>query len=82
LTAHRLPAALHGGTRDDGVGAMRKELVDALVRQPERDELDDAVVGDVPADRAGGLGQQLHDAQVGQRVDLQAAQRARRSPGR
>ena len=37
----------------------------------------DAVVGEVPADRAGALGQQLHDAQIGQRIDLQAAQRAR-----
>jgi hypothetical protein len=48
--------------------------VDALVRQTERDELADAVVGQVPADRPGALGQQLHDAQVGQRVGLQAAQ--------
>ncbi len=45
--------------------------------RPKRDELADAVVGDVPADRAGALGQQFDDAQVGQRIDLQAAQRAR-----
>ena len=56
---------------------MRVDLVDALVRQTERDELADAVVGQVPADRAGALGQELHDAQVGQRVGLQAAQLAR-----
>ena len=31
----------------------------------------------VPADRAGALGQQFHHAQVGQRIDLKAAQRAR-----
>ena len=37
----------------------------------------DAVVGHVPADRADPLGQELHDAQVGQRVGLQAAQLAR-----
>ena len=55
-------------------GPVRVDLVDALVRQPERDELADAVVGHVPAGRAGGLGQQLHDAHVGQRVGLQAAQ--------
>jgi hypothetical protein len=55
---------------------VRVDLVDARVRQAERDELADAVVGDIPADGAGGLGQQLHDAQVGQRVDLEAAQLA------
>ena len=53
------------------------DLVHALVRQAERDELADAVVAEVPADRAGALGQQLDDAQIGQRVDLQAAERAR-----
>ena len=74
---HRLPAPRHGGAGDDGVGPVRVDLVDALVRQPERDELADAVVGQVPADRAGALGQELHDAQVGQRVDLQAAELAR-----
>jgi len=37
--------------------------------------LADAVVGQVPTDCAGALGHELHDAQVGQRVDLQAAQR-------
>jgi len=51
--------------------------VDALVRQPQRDELADAVVGQIPADRAGGLGQQLHDAQVGQRISLQTTQLTR-----
>ena len=49
----------------------------ALVGQAERHELADAAVAEVPADRAGALGQQLHCAQVGQRVDLQAAQLAR-----
>ena len=77
LDRHRLPAALHRGAGDDGRVPVRVDLVHALVRQPERDELADAVVGKVPADRAGALGQQLHDAQVGQRIDLQAAQRAR-----
>jgi hypothetical protein len=38
--------------------------------------LADAVVCQVPADRAGALGQDLYDAQVGQRVDLQAAELA------
>ena len=57
--------------------AVPDNLLHALVRQAERDELADAVVGEVPADRAGALGQQLDDAQIGQRVDLQAAQRAR-----
>jgi hypothetical protein len=31
--------------------------VDTLVRQPERHELADVVVGQIPGDRAGGLGQ-------------------------
>ena len=51
--------------------------MDAVVRQSERDQLADAAVAEVPADRAGALGQQLHDPQVGQRVELQAAQLAR-----
>ena len=50
------------------------DLVHAVIRQPKRDELADAVVGRVPADRAGALGQQFNDPQVGQRIDLQAAQ--------
>jgi hypothetical protein len=49
----------------------------ALVRQPEREELADAVIGQIPADRASALGHEIHDAQGGERVDLQAAQRAR-----
>ena len=51
--------------------------MDPVVRQAESDKLADAVVGEVPADRTGALGQQLHDAQVGQRIDLQAPKRAR-----
>ena len=53
------------------------DLTDAVLRQAERDELADAVVGEVPADRAASLGQQLDDAQIGQRIGLQPAQRAR-----
>ena len=53
------------------------DFAHALVGQAERDELADAVIGDVPADRARALGQQFHDPQIGQRIDLQAAQRAR-----
>src|SRR5206468_10410618 len=74
IDRHSPPAPHHGGAGDDGVGPVRVDLVDALVRQTERDELADAVVGQIPADRAGGLGQQLHDAHVGQRVSLEAAQ--------
>ena len=37
----------------------------------------DAVVGDVPADRARAFGQVLDDADVGQRIGLQAAERPR-----
>src|SRR5712691_5439361 len=77
INRYRLSAPLHGGAGDDSVGPVRVDLVDALVRQTERNELADAVVGHVPADRAGALGQKLHDAQVGQRVSLQAAERAR-----
>src|SRR5439155_56301 len=53
---HGPPAPHHGGAGDDGVGSARVDLVHALVRQPERDELADAAVGDIPADRPGGLG--------------------------
>jgi hypothetical protein len=53
------------------------DLLDARVRQPERDELTDAIIGDVPADRAGALGQQLRDTRVGQRIDLQIDQSTR-----
>src|SRR5262249_26502147 len=72
LDRHCLPAPRHGGAGDDGVGPVRVDLVDTFVRQPERDELADAVVGHVPADRAGTLGQEFYDAQIGQRVGLQA----------
>src|SRR5262249_20348347 len=39
-------------------------------------ELADAVVGHVPSGRSGGLRQQLHDTDIGERIGLQAAQRA------
>ena len=77
LDRHSLPASLHGSAGDNCGVPWRVDLVDALVRQPKRDKLADAVVADVPSDRAGALGQQLHDAQIGQRIDLQATQRAR-----
>ena len=76
LDRHRLPAARHRGAGDRSRPAPM-DLVDALVRQPQRHELADAVVGEVPADRAAALGQQLDDAQIGQRVDLQSAESAR-----
>ena len=53
------------------------DFLHALIRQAERDQLADAVVGEVPADRTAALGQQFHDAQIGQRIDLQPAERAR-----
>src|SRR5262249_38981404 len=43
------PAAHHGGAGNRRVGPLRIELLHALVRQPERDELRDAVVAQVPA---------------------------------
>ena len=58
-------------------GCRGREFRHARVRQAERHELADAVVGDVPADRTGAFGQQFHDPQIGQRIDLQPAQRAR-----
>src|SRR2546430_1381049 len=63
---HRLPAPRHGGAGDDGVGPVRVDLVDALVRQPDRDELADACVGQGPTERDHALSQELHDAQVSQ----------------
>ncbi len=53
------------------------DLLDTVVGQSERDQLADTVVGNVPANRASGLRQQFGDPQVGQRVDLEAAQRSR-----
>src|SRR5205823_14763079 len=55
LDRHRLPAALHRGAGAGRIGPLRVKLVHPLVRQAERDELDDAVVGEVPADRAAAL---------------------------
>ena len=54
---HRLAAALHGGAGNDGVGAMCVDFVDAFVGQTERNELGNAVIGNVPADGTGALGQ-------------------------
>src|SRR5262249_4798541 len=73
----RASASHDSCARDDRVGAVSVKLLDALVRQPERDELADAVVGHVPAGRAGCLGEQLDDAYVRQRVYLMTAQGAR-----
>src|SRR5438067_1605987 len=70
LDRHRLPAALHGGAGDRG-RPVPVDFADAVLRQAERDELADAVVGEVPADRAAPLGQELDNAQIGQRIGLQ-----------
>src|SRR5206468_2878753 len=67
----------HGGAGGGDVGPVPVDLLDALVRQPERDELGDVVVAEIPADGAGALGQQLHDAQIGQQIGLQAAKLTR-----
>jgi hypothetical protein len=56
---------------------LRIDLLHAVVRKAERDQLADAVVGDVPADRTCAFGQELDDADVGQRIGLQAAERPR-----
>src|SRR5579862_5256157 len=77
LDRHRLSAALNRGAGDDRVAALGVDLFHALIRQPEGDQLADAVVGNIPADRTRALGQQLDNAQIGQRIDLQTAQRAR-----
>src|SRR5262249_21385219 len=45
--------------------------------QTERHELADAVVRHVPTDRPVPFGQELHDPQVGERVDLQSTELAR-----
>ena len=77
LDRHRLAAALHRGAGNHGTMALRIDLLHAVVRKAERDQLADAVVGDVPADRACAFGQELDDADVGQRIGLQAAERPR-----
>src|SRR5262249_37394419 len=74
---HRLAATLHRGAGNHRTMALRIDLLYAVARKAERDQLADAVVGDVPADRARAFGQELHDADVGQRIGLQAAQRLR-----
>src|SRR5215831_18525377 len=56
VDGHRLAAARNGGAGDDGAGPACINLLDALVRQAERDELANAVVCDVPADRADAVG--------------------------
>ena len=53
------------------------DFLHAVIRHTESDQLADAVVGNVPTDRAAALGQCLHDTRVGQRIDLQAAERTR-----
>ena len=72
------PAApLHGGAGDGDVAPVPVDLLDTRVRQTERDELGDIVVAEVPADRAGPLGQQLDRPQICEWVGLQAAQLTR-----
>src|SRR5205823_3648735 len=73
LDGYGPPPSLHGGAGDGDVGPVAVDLLDALVRQPERDELGDVVVAEIPADGAGALGQQLHDAQIGPQVGRQEA---------
>src|SRR5262244_1335953 len=77
LDRHRLAAALHRGAGNHGTMVLRIDLLHAVVRKAERDQLAAAVVGDVPADRACAFGQELDDADVGQRIGLQAAERPR-----
>src|SRR5262250_1124625 len=77
LDRHRLAAALHRGAGNHGTMALRIDLLHAFFRKAERDQLADAVVGDVPADRACAFGQELDDADIGQRIGLQAAERPR-----
>src|SRR5215831_13528091 len=77
LDRHRLAAALHRGAGNHRTMALRIDLLHAVVGKAERDQRADAVVGDVPADRARAFGQELDDTDVGQRIGLQAAERAR-----
>src|SRR6185436_8930778 len=67
---------LHGGA-GDGDFSGPEDLLDAFRWQTERDELGDVVVAEIPADRAGRLGQQLDRPQIGQRIELQPAQLSR-----
>ena len=50
------------------------DLPDASVRQTERDQWAISLLAEIPADRAGTLGQQLDRPQIRERVGLQAAQ--------
>src|SRR2546428_612842 len=51
IDRHSPPAPHHGGPGDDSVGPVRVDFVGALVRATPRDELADAVVGQIRADR-------------------------------
>src|SRR3954451_18778495 len=73
----RLPAALHGSAGEHRVTLMTVNLLDPVIRQTERDQLADAVIGEVPADRATALGEQLDHPRIGDRINLQPTQRAR-----
>ena len=77
LDRNCLPAALHCGAGDDRVGAVGVDFADAFVRQAEGHELADTIVGNVPTHRSGAFGQKFGNTEVGQRIDLQAAQGAR-----
>ena len=72
LSRHPPPRCRPGSCR----GRWRK-FPHALVRVAERDQLPDAIVGNVPAGRPQTLRQQFDDALIGQRIGLQAAQRTR-----
>src|SRR6202022_3854766 len=68
---HRLSAARNRSAGNDCVRPLPVDFGDRLVRQPESDQLAAAPVAEVPTNRAGALGQQLDDAQISQRVDLE-----------
>src|SRR5215470_515153 len=57
VDGHGFAAALYGGAGDGDLAAVSEDLLDAVVRQTEADELGDVVVTEIPADRARALGQ-------------------------
>src|SRR5262249_53929629 len=76
LDRHRLAAALHRSTRE-GDTAVAVNLLGALLRQAEHDQLADRIICDVPADRAATFGEQLPAPQLSHGIGPEAAVGAR-----
>ena len=75
---HRLTAPRDRGARDREVRAMFVEFLNSLIHQAQSHQLDDVVIGDIPADRSASLGEGFDDVGVDHGIDLQPAEGPRR----